>query len=207
MRYLPFVDFELHTNLTADEVFHRLRAIVDTKRKWLIFTNKPLWGEVNRNHFRIWRDTWQNHNFSPIVSGKIQSESSGSCLKVRMRMRWFGFWFYLLILAWLWVSYFAVISNLIVQKIQTGVWQIDLPWMFLPAIGMFAFAYLLSVGTFMSETKKIKRYLLQLLETTEENIKYEDRIFGITESQIIGTIFLVTLFTSLGWILYNLFWR
>jgi hypothetical protein len=205
MKYLPFEDFEIHTTVTSDEVFHRLRAAVDTKRKWWIFTNKPFWGgEVERHYFRIWRVTWWSHNFTPIVTGKIHPEGFGSCLQIKLRMPWFGFWFYALILVWLWFIYFDGIANLIIQKIQTGIWQIESPWMLLPGIVMFAFAYLISVGTFMSEADKVKEYLLRISETKKENIKYQDRFFGVTEPQILKTLFLATLVASLGWIVYSL---
>lgn len=204
MKYLPFEEFEIHTGLTSDEVFYKLRAAVDTQRKWWIFTNKPFWGEVHRRYFRIWRPTWGKQNFAPVVSGKIQSEDLGCCVRVKMRMPWYGFLFYSLILAWLWIIYFKAIADLIIQKIQTGIWQIESPWMFLPPIAIFAFAYLISAGTFKSDVTYIKEYLLWLSETNKENISCRDRIFGMTESQIIKSLLLVTFVTSFGWIAYNL---
>jgi hypothetical protein len=205
MKYLPFENFEIHTDLTSDEVFYKLRAAVDTKRKWWIFTNKPFWGgEVERHYFRFWRVTWWSRNFTPIVSGKINSEDSGCCVRVRMRMPWFGFLFYSFWLGAIWFMYFGAIVNLIIQKIKTGIWQIESPWQLLPLIGMFAFGYLISVGTFMSEAIDVKEYLLWLSGTKKENIIYIDRVFGITESQIIMSLFLVTVFVSLGWIVFNL---
>jgi hypothetical protein len=204
MKYLPFHDFEIHTTLTSDEVFYRLRSVVDTRRKWLIFTNKLFWGEVHRTYFRFWRNTWSSRNFTPIVSGKIQPEDSGCCVYIRMRMPWFGFWFYLLWLGAVWVMYFGGLANLVVQKIKTGIWEIESPWQLLPLIGMFAFGYFLSVGIFMSESQTVKESLLRLTEMNEENIKYHNHIFGVTEPQIIRMIFLVTLVVSSVWILYNL---
>lgn len=47
-------------------------------------------GDVEGNCFRIWRVTWWNQNFTPVVSGKIQSEDLGCYLEIRMRMPWFG---------------------------------------------------------------------------------------------------------------------
>jgi hypothetical protein len=76
MKYLPFEDFEIHTELTSDEVFYRLRAAVDTQRKWWIFTNKPFWGEVSRQYFKISTDTWWAYNFRPIIFGSFRSGDS-----------------------------------------------------------------------------------------------------------------------------------
>jgi hypothetical protein len=83
------------------------------------------------------------------------------------------------------------IANLIAQKLQSGVWQIDSPWMLLPGIGMFAFVYLISGGAFKSEVRRIKHYLLSLLQTNEENIRVRDLIFGLSESRFIKSLFLL----------------
>ena len=47
-------------------------------------------GNVQGNCFKIWRVAWWNQNFTPVVSGEIQSEDLGCYLEIRMRMPWFG---------------------------------------------------------------------------------------------------------------------
>jgi hypothetical protein len=207
MRFLPFEDFEVHTTMSSNEVFYRLRASVDTQRKWLIFTNKPFWGLVHRKYFRIRRDTWWNHNVTPVVFGKVNLEDSGCCIRIKMRMPWLSFLFDSLVLGWLWVMYFGGIANLIVEKIRSGIWQIDSPGMLLPGVGMFAFVYLISVGAFKSEVRRIKSYLLSLWQANEENIIVRDQIFGLTEPQFIKSLFLLTLVISLTWIVFSVFWE
>ena len=204
MKYLPFQDFEIHTNLTADEVFYRLRAYVDTKGNFGILSNKSFWGDVTRRYFRIERYTWWYYNFTPVVFGKIDVEGFGSKIRVKMRMPWYSFLFYAFILGALWVMYFGGIANLLVQKIQTGIWQMDSPWLFLPGIFMVAFTYFVSVGSFYSEVHRIKEFLLFLSETDRENIVFYDKIFGITESQIIKSILIMTFVASAGWIVFQL---
>lgn len=204
MKYLPFEDFEIHTQLSSDQVFYKLRAAVDTQRKWWIFTNKPFWGEVERHYFRIWRTTWGNRNH-PIVIGKIQAYGLGSCIRVNIRLPFFSYLFCMIWLGAVWVIFFGGIANLVIQKIKTGIWEIASPWDLLPLIGMFAFGYLLSVGFFMSEAIDIKEYLLWLSETKKENIIYIDKIFGLSESQIIKSLFGGTFLISLGWIVFKLF--
>jgi hypothetical protein len=207
MKYLPFEDFEIHTTLTSDEVFYKLRAAVDTQRKWWIFTNKPFWGgEVERHYFRMWRVTWWSRNFTPVISGKIQSVDSGSCLRIKMRMPWYSFLFYSFAFGFIWLSFFIGNANLIVQKIETGIWQIESPWDILPLIVMLAFIYLISVGTYKCDVGYVKKYLLWLTEAGEENIKYFDRIFGISERQIIISLLILTLVFSFGWIMYSILW-
>lgn len=205
MKYLPFEDFEIHTDLSSDEAFYRLRAAVDTKRKWVFFTNKPFWGEVERNYFKIWRATWWNQNFRPIIYGVIYEDGSVSHLKIKMRMPWFAFVFYGLILCWLWFQYFLALANLIAQKIISGVWQIASPWMLLPHIFFFSFIYLISVGIFMAEKNNAKAFLLEIFKETNVSVKYQEEIFGISEKQILRMFFVLTLVVTVGWILYRIY--
>ncbi len=208
MKYLPYEEFELHTDLSPDEIFYRLRAAVDTERKWWFFTNKPFWGEVYRGRFRIWRDTWWSRNITPVTSGIIQHEGLGSSIHIWMRMPWFGFLFSSVMFGFLWLSFFMAHANLIVQKIQTGVWQIESFWEwllnFVLYIVFLAYVYLISAGIFKREVRRVKDYLLWLTQTTEENIVYRDRILGLSESQIIKAIFIIPIVISIGWIIFKL---
>lgn len=208
MKYLPYEDFELHTKLSPDEIFYRLRAAVDTERKWWLFTNKPFWGEVCRGSFRIWRDTWWSRNFTPITFGIIQHEGLGSSIRIWMRMPWYSFLFYSFAFGYLWVLFFIGNAALIMQKIQTGVWPYeslgDGLLNFGLAIVPISFTYLLSVGTFKGDVRRVKERLLEIFETTEENIIYHDRILGLSESLIIRLIFLLTFLITLGWMVISL---
>jgi len=203
MKYLPFEDFEIQTTLTSDEVYYRLCASVDTERKWLIFTNKPFWGEVDRRDFRIWRATWWNHNIGPVISGKIWPGTSGCCIVIRMRMPWFGFLFWLFWLGAVLYMYFGGIAYLIIQKFQTGIWQIESPLFLLPGIVIFALGYLIFMRPFKSGVRYIRDYLLWLSQTGEGNIIYRDEFLGFTEPQIIRSLFLLMLIISLGWIVFS----
>jgi hypothetical protein len=205
MKYLPFEIFTIHSHLTSDEIFYRLRASVDTKRKWWIFTNKPFWGSVDRNYFTIWRAAWGNHR-SPLVIGSIRPQETGCQIRIKMRMPLYDFIFMCIWLGIIWYFFFYSIASLIVEKLQTGIWQIDSPWSLLPPIVMFAFGCLIWFGVFHMDADRIKKYFLWLSRTSEENIEYHDRIFGMTESQIIQAVLLLTLFASLGWIAYSLFY-
>ncbi len=200
MRFLPYEDFEIHTSLTSEEVFYKLRSVIDTEGKWWI--NNPFRGEVDGHFFKIRRVTWWNHNFTPVIYGEIDPENSGCRIHLSMRMPWFGFLFNLFIFGFLWYMYFGAIANLILQKIQTGVWQIESPLGLLPGIFMLAYVYLLSVGSYKWEVKRVRRALLNLFHSDENRITYQE--FRLLESCIIRTFFLVTLFASLGWIVFNL---
>ena len=102
MKYLPFEDFEIHTDLTSDEVFYRLRAVVETKETWGILIKKPFLGNVKRDGFIMSRNTWWNPNFSLVISGEIQSEGSRSCVRGKIRLAWSVF---LVDVAWMCLVY------------------------------------------------------------------------------------------------------
>jgi len=208
MKHLPFENFEIHTNLSSDEVFYRLRAATDKERNWWILANKPFWGQVYRHNFKIrrYRGWWRN--FTLVVLGEIQSEDLGCCLQIRIRLSWFGYLVDALILGFIWLSFFMGNANLVVQKIQTGSWQVESlgEWLLslLLFIIFFAFMYLMSVGTFKYEALYVKEYLLKLSATAEESIIYRDTILGITESQIIKALVIIPVIISIGWMIYEL---
>jgi hypothetical protein len=204
MKYLPFEDFEIHTQLTSDEVFYRLRAAVETNETWfllLLFNNKSYFGNVGRNNFRISRVTWWN-NFVNVF-GEIQPKDFGCHIRISIRMPWLGLLLSLFWLGTVWYSFWRGIANLMVGKIQMGIWQIESLWGLLPPVVMFVFGYLIFVGTFKSEANLIKKFLLHLSNANEKTIVNRDRILGVTEPQIIKSLFLLTFIVLLGWMIYN----
>ena len=206
MKYLPFENFDVHTELTPDELFRRFSSAVETR--WLIFPSEKFVGDVEKHYFRIRRVTWWNRYFTPIVSGKIQPEKSGCHLQIRMRMSWFGFLFYSFAFGFVWLSFFMGNANLVVRKIQTGTWPIESFWEWilnvLLYIVMLSFIYFMSVGTFKWEAYRSINYLLRLARTNKNNIIYRDQILGLTETQIVRVVFLLPLVISVGWMIFKL---
>lgn len=204
MKYLPFEDFEIETDLSPDEVFYRFRAAVDTKRKWWIFTNKLFLGEVSRHYFHIWRVRSLLRKDYAYVIGTINGTSKGCVLRLRMRMYFYNLIFWLVWLGAVWYMYFGGIASLVLTKIQTGVWNIDSPLFFLPGIGFFAWGYFIGVISFKLEAEYVKDSLVKITGVPRNKFHPIDRLFGLTESQIIGILFLGTFLVSGGWILYHL---
>ena len=163
-------------------------------------------GKVGRDNFRISRSTWWNPNFSLVISGEIHLEDSGSCLRIKMRLNWLFFLFWVIWLGIVWYSFFGGISNLIIQKIQTGSWQIDSPLWLLPPIFMFAFGYLLVIGNFKHAANRSKEIFWKSFEIAQENIITNDKIFGLTEFQIINMLLLLTVTVAVLAIVINLLW-
>jgi len=205
MDYLPFENFEIHTTLTSDEVFYRLRAAVETKKPWwqpLFAVRKSYYGEVNRNSFRLVRVTSWNRNFTPQVLGTIQWDNLGSSIQITMRLNSGSLLFWAFWLGCVGCMFFGGLANQILEMIQTGIWKIESLGGILPLILMFAFGYLLVMVSFKIETSRVKEFLVKLTEAKVESIHYKDRIFGLSEFQIIKWILLVVMIVSLGWVLY-----
>src|SRR4030095_5090288 len=108
----------------------------------------------------------------------IQSEALGCCLQIRIRLPWFGYLIDSFIFGFIWLSFFMGNANLIIQKIQTGIWQIEsLGEWFLNVIlylVFLAYLYLITVGTFKYDARYVKDYLFKLSETTKEGILYRN---------------------------------
>jgi len=207
MDYLPFEDFEIHTALSSDEVFYKLRASVETKKTWwrpLFTISKSYYGEVNRNSFRIVRIALLTRNFTPEVFGTIQQGNSGSNIRVKMRLHSSSFIFWAF---WLGAVVYMIlkgVTSLVIQMAQLGVWQINPYWKIFPLLGFFAFGYLLVMVSFKLETDRVKEFLARLADVKREDIQYKDQILGLTEFQIIKWLFLLIFIVSFGWILYSL---
>lgn len=207
MDYLPFEDFEIHTALSSDEVFYKLRASVETKKTWwrpLFTISKSYYGEVNRNSFRIVRIALLTRNFTPEVFGTIQQRNSGSNIRVKMRLHSSSFIFWAF---WLGAVVYMILKgviSLVIQMAQLGVWQINPYWEIFPLLGFFAFGYLLVMVSFKLETDRVKEFLARLADVKREDIQYKDQILGLTEFQIIKWLFLLIFIVSFGWILYSL---
>jgi len=208
MKYLPFENFEIHTNLSPDEIFYRLRAATDKERNWWFLANKPFWGKVYRHNFRMrrYRGWWRN--YPPIVLGEIKSKDLGCSLQIRIRLPWFGYLVDILIFGFVWISFFMGNANLIVYKIQTGIWQMDSFWEWSLSVMLYfvflAYLYLIMVGTYKYEVRYVIDFLLNLSETNKESILYRNTILGFTESQIIGVIFALPIVISIGWMMFKL---
>ena len=89
------------------------------------------------------------------------------------------------------------------QKIQTGIWQYVSPVDFLPSIVLFVVGYLFLEYSFKSDVKHAKEFLMNLFGAKLDDIKYIDKVLGLTESQIIKALFIISIVISLGWMIYK----
>ena len=113
-----------------------------------------------------------------------------------MRLLWFSFFFFGFCLGAVLFWFSSGFSSLILQKIQTGNWQIDSPLLLFPPILMISIGYYLFNGGFQSEKRLSKEFLANLLVTDAGKFKYKDMIFGLTEFQIM--IIVTTVITILA---------
>ena len=97
--------------------------------------------------------------------------------------------------------------NLILLKIQTGIWQVESISDSLLALAIYpifmALFYLLPLYGFNREGYHIKTRLRQILDASSERI-YQYQILGMTETQLVKSILGIPIVSSLGWMIYKL---
>lgn len=206
MKSLPFEAFDIYTKLSSDEVFYRLRAIVDTKETWWIFITKPFFGKVRRDRFKIHRTVLDNRR-SVLTFGEIHKTESGSRIHIQIRLPWLFFLFITCIFGYIYVAFFQWIMNLILLKIQTGIWQVESISESLLTLATYpifmAIFYLLPLYGFNHEAYHIKTRLRQILDASSERI-YQYQILGMTEIQLVKSILSAPIVISLAWMIYKL---
>jgi len=203
MRFLPYEELNMRTRLNSNEVFYRLRYAVKTKSSWHFFrfsTPKPYEGKVSRNSFEIMRYTWYRNSFKPVISGKIIHDFSGSQVHIVMRLCWPVLFFWIF---WLGsIAYFGLstYSERLVLAIHSQLPMSFTSWDLIP-IGMFAFGYLLALISFKLEAETSRKFLFDLLrvQQIDNDILFEETLFGLSESQILSLALLAVAVIAVGY--------
>lgn len=170
-KYLPFENYVLTTNLSADEVYQRLSDIIEPKKTFRLSmfnrnSTKPYEGEISRNSFTISRIISYRNSFLPIIHDDISTLFGQTQIQIKMRPETFVVIFMSL---WLGAVGLACIGMLlrglfqIRQILQTGF----SPMLLIP-FGMFIFGCLLTILAFKEESKKSKKNLATLLSGQEK---------------------------------------
>ena len=95
MRLLPYQNFKIRTYLTPDQVQQKLQEAVRPNRPFFPFgsSDKPYYGKITENYFKIYRIIRYRNSFLPSTEGKIQADGMGSVidLTIQSDMRIVGF--------------------------------------------------------------------------------------------------------------------
>jgi hypothetical protein len=167
MKYLPFENYVLTTNLSVDEVRDRLANNVEPQKKASISsskqnTSKPYQGSIVNNSFKIFRIINYRNSFVPVISGEISQAYGKTEIAVKMKPVLF-----VLIFMAFWIGTVGVICVCILvmavlefkDLIQNGF----SPPILIP-FGMFIFGYLLITLSFKYESSTSKEFLKDLFE-------------------------------------------
>lgn len=160
MKYLPFEHLIYKTDLSEKEAIKKLSDCIETKRSGFIFnrtSTKEYEGFIDGNSFEINRIIKNRNSFLPQITGTIQNNTYETQIEIKMRLSWF-----VLVFMIFWCSFvmlflvvFLAIAFTQAGKISGGI--------FIP-VSMLAFAYLLTMFGFKSESKKSKEDLKKIFE-------------------------------------------
>jgi len=164
MNFLPVEHIEIKTRLKPTEVLQRLIKITEPKKiiRSTYFgpkTDKQYEGEIRDNGFTVTRIIGYRNSFLPRIKGTIEADLGSTCIKIKMNLPVFvaifiGFWC-------LAVGFACII--VLTRSIQLGVFH---AYGLIP-FAMLLFAYGLTMGAFMYETKRSKNDFKQLWEAFE----------------------------------------
>ena len=159
MKFFPYKNYILTTNLTAEEVRRRLQDNIEPKKMFRFnffhkSVTKPYEGEIHANTFCMNRIIEGRNSFLPLIEGKISKDGIGTEVRIKMRMALYTYIVWLIILGTLISLIFKVASLMILRK------------QFHPgSIALLVFTvliYLFAVLSFNSESSKSKRFFEDL---------------------------------------------
>ncbi len=166
LRFLPFENMLIRTDLSVEELRRRLSEQVGEPRGLKILAGRPqpYLGRFEKDRFCVWRDFSYRNSFKPIIRGKLMDVGSGSYVHLVIRPRiavlifmlvWFGG------VAWAEVS-------IMVEAVSHGTGLVELiansgPFLLIP-LAFALFGYLLMMGGFKWEARKTVKFFSDLFE-------------------------------------------
>ena len=172
IKYLPFENYILTTNLRTDEVCKRLSENIEPKNLSIFSSpnrnsTKQYEGNISGNIFQISRIISYRNSFLPIIKGNISSSYGQTQIKIKMHLVTF-----VLIFISLWLG---VVGLVCIGILLAGILQLRLilangfsPMLLIP-LGMFIFGCALTIIPFKIESKKSKEFLTNLLDGQEND--------------------------------------
>lgn len=87
MWLLPYQNYRVRTYLSPDQVHQKLQQAVRPNRPFFSFgfSDKPFYGKVTRDHFKIYRIISYRNSFLPSTEGKIQPDGVGSVIDITIQ--------------------------------------------------------------------------------------------------------------------------
>lgn len=166
MKYLPFENITYKTKLSSSEIIKRLNEVTEPRKLFRISdifrsnNHKPYEGLIEANYFTISRIIRYRNSFLPKISGRIESEFTGTVITVKMRLNTFVLIFMSIWFTGVGLACFAVLAMALNGDSFSAFALIP--------FGMLLFGYAISTGGFKHESLKSKYYFAKLFEASIE---------------------------------------
>ena len=168
---LPFENYVLTTRLSLEDVRHRIAENIQPKQRFkfsLFYPDytKPYTGSAIGSIFTMRRNITYRNSFLPIITGKITTSGGQTKVNIKMQPDTVDLVF---ISLWLGIVGFFCLAGFLSglmdfrQTTKTGF----SPPTLIP-FGMFAFACLLTILGFKLKSRRSKKFLARLLESTDQ---------------------------------------
>jgi len=164
MRLLPIENISFKTDLSPEQVLHRIKENIEPKKEFRFITNvsagkgNPYEGSVTRNSFVISRVITYKNSFLPRIEGQVLEDDGGASIYVKMRLH-----HYVRVFMTLWFGGILAFTCYVLVLLTPSSEE------FLPtlsiAFGMLVFGYVLSFVAFKYESRKSVQYLAKLLQS------------------------------------------
>lgn len=87
MWFLPYQNFKIRSYLTPEQIYQRLEVSVRPNRPFFSFgsSDKPYYGKISENNFKIYRIISYRNSFLPSTEGKIYPDGAGSEIELTIQ--------------------------------------------------------------------------------------------------------------------------
>jgi hypothetical protein len=164
MKYLPYEQINLKTNLSGEEITEILQNQTEPWRSiWTIgfgYTGYYFQGVILKNGFKIRRIIDDRNIFLPNIKGTINPDEQGNSIKIIFSLP------IIILLFWsVWMG-IVILFALLILIILIGGGSFN-GFLIIPFVMMF-FGYLICILPFNKEIRISKRYLGEILKAIEK---------------------------------------
>ncbi|MCB0631755.1 MAG: hypothetical protein R2824_21465 [Saprospiraceae bacterium] len=165
MKFLPYENLTIRSELTTSELKQRLMAEIEPKKllrsPFKKNNLKPYEGNLTGDTFEINRIIHYRNSFLPVIKGRILSDAAGAKVEVKLRLN-----IMVQIFAAIWmVGVTIAFVAMLIASIREGQFGAVI---FIP-LGMLLFLYLMTTGGFKAESGRTKKDLLAFFEGEVED--------------------------------------
>jgi hypothetical protein len=190
MKLLPYEHFIVRTVLPPEEVQRRILDLLGPPPllPWLNPEHKPYQGKMMGAKFSLYRIIAYKNTSLPCIFGAVHGDSTGSAVDITVHPHILSGLFAIL---WLIIPLGAVLAKMVETALRIlfrqpvefyGLYALGVVTAFLAA--MYAVSYL----GFKVEAVKARRDLVEYIVLDKDNpdVEYVDRLFGLSEKQILA---------------------